>query len=146
MKKIFALLALSLATVSAKAALFINNNASYDVVIVLWAHDSNHPAPCSYYCQRFNVPSGTSMAFNNVTSGGLLWGQPWNIPATLVTGGSGFDAADIVPSTSLLPYNTIGNPGSCAATTSYSAAASGYSINASWLPLGGNNVMLDITN
>lgn len=145
MKKMFAFLLLTVATLNARAALFINNNASYDVFVVLWAHDATLPGPCSYYAQRINVQSGTSIAFNNVNSAGLSWGIPWQIPATLTTVGSGFDAIELVPTIEALSYGSIGGPGSCATSTTYSAAGGGYSINAAWNVFG-SNVIVDINN
>jgi hypothetical protein len=145
MKKLLTLLLLSVATVSAHAAFFVTNNASYDVVLVLWAHDATNPAPCSYYCQRFTVPSGGTASFNNANAPGLWWGQPWGIPAT-VNAAAIWDAVEVYPTVGALPYNTIGAPGSCASSTSYSSAVPGYSITATWIPVGGNNVVLDISN
>lgn len=144
MKKLFVFLLLAVAAVNARAAIFINNNTTYSVTLTLWAHDANNMGSCSYYCNRFFVAGGTATAYNNVTSPGLVWSQPWQIPATLVTAGSAWDAIDIVPSIEALSYATIGNPGTCASGTTYSASAAGYSINATWTYLGGGNVLVDI--
>lgn len=143
MKKLIASLLLAGAAFGAKAAIFINNNTSYTVYITFGAHDVNMPAPCSYLSWRLPVDGGSSVAFNNVTSAGLEWTIPWNIPATPVITGSAFDIINIVP-----VYNglsgSIGAPGGCATSTAYSASAGGYTINASWTAIGGGNVLVQI--
>lgn len=144
MKKLFVFLVLSVLAVNARAAIFINNTAPYDVMLTLWAHDGVITAPCSYYSLRFPVVSNGSAAFNNVNSAGLEWSQPWMIPATLVGPGT-FDAIDVVPMYSGVPYGTIGGPGSCAASTSFSGTGSSYTIHATWTDLGGGNILVQIS-
>lgn len=145
MKKIIVSALLLIGAINAKAALFITNTAPYDVMLTVWAHDVANPSPCSYYCHRFPIAAGGALAIANVNSPGMLWEQPWQIPATLITAGADWDAVDVVPMYSGVPYATIGNPGSCAASTSYSGSGGGYSINASWTAIGGGNVFLNIT-
>ncbi len=83
-------------------------------------------------------------AFNNVNSPGLEWSQPWMIPATLLSPGT-FDAIDIVPMYSGVPYGTIGGPGSCAASNTFSGTGSAYTIHATWTDLGGGNILVQIS-
>ncbi len=144
MKKLFASLMLAGAAFSAKAAIFINNNTSYTVYVTFWAHDAVLPAPCAYISNRMPIDGGTSAAFNNVTSPGLAWGIPWNLPSTPGLAGSGFDAIDLVPTVSGLYWATIGKPGGCATSTSYVTSGGGYSINATWTDIGGGNVLVQI--
>lgn len=146
MKKVLTVLLLSIATFSAKAALFINNNSLCPVVLVFYAHDINNAGSCSYYSTRLNVPAGTSVAYNNVTninSPGLGWYQPGVGSATLVTTGSGWDAV-LIYSTDPAGPQTIGNPGTCATGISYNASSAPCPFNASWLNFAGNT-FIDIT-
>ncbi len=91
MKKLIVFLVLAVAAVNARAAIFINNNTGYTITFTLWAHDVVNPAPCSYYCARFHVPGGSSIAYNNV--GSRLWAGsnpgkyrlPWWSPGPLST-------------------------------------------------------------
>lgn len=79
----------SLLAFSSRAALFITNNTSCDVYIVLQAHDQNH-GTCSLQSNRFIVPAGTSQAFNNVTSLNVTPG--WQSGPAVITN-SGWDSA-----------------------------------------------------
>lgn len=145
MKKLIVSALLLVGAANAKAALFITNTASYDVMLTVWAHDPVSPAPCSYYCHRFPITAGGALAIANVNSPGMVWEKPWQIPATLITAGAVWDAVEIVPMYSGIPIGYIGSPGSCAASTSYSGSGAGFTINATWTPLGTSNVFLDIT-
>ena len=145
MRKLTMMLLLSIATFSAKAALFINNSSSCPVTLVIYAHDANDLSPCAYYSTRIDVPAGSSLAYNNVTTlnAPVGWHQ-WGVGAiTTVLPSSGFDAVQIWSSDPTGPH-TIGNPGTCATGTTYNAATASCPFTASWTPLGGSNILLDI--
>jgi hypothetical protein len=148
MRKLTMMLLLCIAAFSAKAALFINNSSPCPVVLVFYAHDANNIGLCSYYSTRLEVPAGAALAYNNVTnlnSPGLGWYYMTGGTgaANLVAASSGFDAVQIW-STDPNGPQTIGNPGSCATSTFYNAAAASCPFTASWTPIGGGNVLLDI--
>lgn len=146
MKKILVLLLLAVATINANAALFINNNTTCDAVLVLRSHDVNNAGVCSYYSNRFTLAAGASVAYNNVTSVNYPAGPGWFLngvgAATMVAAGSGWDAVTVYYSSI---FFDIGASGTCAPSMSYSGSAAGCSFtNASWTPLGGGNVLLEL--
>ncbi len=146
MRKLTMMLLLSIATFSAKAALFINNSSSCMVVLVIYGHDANNLGPCAYYSTRLDVPAGSSFAYNNVTSlnaPGLGWNQ-WGVGAvTAVLPSSGFDAIQIWSTDPTGPH-TIGNPGTCATGTSVNATTASCPFTANWTQIGGGNTLLNI--
>ncbi|PSK94221.1 hypothetical protein [Taibaiella chishuiensis] len=150
MKSVLAFLVLAVATFSANAAIFINNNTTCEAVLVLKAHDINSPGICSYYSSRFPVAANTSMAFNNVTSlntpGGPGWFSYINGSASLVTTASAFDAVTIYYGDLFGAINfDIGSTGTCAPSTTFSGSYPGCSLtNASWTNLGGGNILLEL--
>lgn len=146
MRKLTMMLLLSIATFSAKAALFINNSSSCPVTLVIYGHDANNTSACAYYATRLTVPAGAALAYNNVTSLNapvLGWHQSGVGAVTAVLPSSGFDAVQIWSTDPTGPH-TIGNPGSCATGTNYNATAASCPFTASWTQLGGGNILLDI--
>lgn len=146
MRKLTMMLLLCIAAFSAKAALFINNSSPCPVVLVFYAHDANNTGLCSYYSTRLEVPAGAALAYNNITNLNapvLGWHQMGVGSVTAVLPSSGFDAVQIW-STDPNGPQTIGNPGSCATSTFYNAAAASCPFTANWTPIGGGNVLLDI--
>ncbi|PSK92663.1 hypothetical protein B0I18_103240 [Taibaiella chishuiensis] len=139
------MLLLGAATFSAKAALFVNSNAGCRVTLVFYAHDAANTTTCSYYSTRLEVYPGNSFAYNNVTnmnSPGLGWYR-WGFGAqTLVAANSGWDGVMIY--SDYAPTTTIGAPGSCGASTSFSSTGTPCDISATWTALGGGNVLLEI--
>ena len=149
MKSVLVFLLLAVATFSANAALFINNNTNCQAVLVLWAHDANIPSSCAYYSTRFTVPANTSMAFNNVTNVNYPGGPGWyqavggSGGATMIAAGSGWDAVTVYYGGGLT-FN-IGGAGTCTPVSSFSGSYPGCSFtNATWMPIGGGNVLLDL--
>lgn len=148
MRKLTMMLLLSIAALSAKAALFINNSSPCPVVLVFYAHDANNMGACSYYSTRLEVPAGTALAYNNITNLnfpalGWYYMVGGTGAATVVAPSSGWDAVQIW-STDPNGPQTIGNPGSCATSTVYSAPTASCPFTATWTPAGGNNILLDI--
>ncbi|PSK93247.1 hypothetical protein [Taibaiella chishuiensis] len=151
MKKLFAMLLLSGAAVSANAALFITNNTSCIIALEAYAHDANLPASCSYYTW-FKINPNTSDAYNNVNSlnGGTGWRYTSVGPsgyATMTTAGSGWDAATFHTSITGPTAPLVGNTGTCATGTYSSLNQPGTScptLQMTWMNLGGNNVLLTI--
>jgi hypothetical protein len=142
MKKLFTVLSLFVAGVSANAAVFINNNTGCDVSVQLAARDANLPSSCSYYAW-VEIAAGTARAYNNVTDL-----NPWTLNsigfpnyATMTTTGAMWDAAWIFDAPTF-----IGNPGTCASGTSisYTPPGSSCTYNATWTNLGGGNVLINI--
>ncbi len=152
MKKLFALLCLSGAAVSTHAALFVTNNTSCIISVQVYAHDANLPASCSYYTW-FKVNPASSDAYNNVTSlngSGAGWRLTSVGPSgytTMITAGSGWDAATFDVGTASSPSVIIGNPGTCGTGTYMAVSNPGGSCptqQLTWMNLGGNNVLLTI--
>lgn len=139
-------LLLAVATINARAALYISNNTQCDAVLILWAHDVNNPSSCSYYSTRFTVAAGASVAFNNVTNVNAPGGPGWYLPgvggsATMTATGSGWDGVKIY-------YQNfdfdIGTASACAASTSYGANVPSCSFSlATWTVLG-SNILLEL--
>lgn len=142
MKKLFAALALVASASTANAGLFITNNTGCDVGLQIAAHDVTLPGACSYYVW-VEIPSGTARAYNNVAELNNGWtlnqtGAP-NY-ANITTTGAGWDAAWIFSAP-----NFMGNPGSCAAGTAVSFTDPfGCTFNATWMNLGGDNILITI--
>ncbi|WP_118976598.1 hypothetical protein [Taibaiella koreensis] len=140
MKKLFIALALLLSAAGAKAALFITNNTSCIMVVIINAHDANHGI-CGLASGRLQLAPGSSAAFNNVAT--LNTTAPgWQNSQTATTAGGttvwGWDAA-IVTNGGIM-WAQIGNTGSCSPTASVITpnACNGNSVTAAWSVLGGN--------
>lgn len=132
-----------IAAFKGNAALFITNNTGCDVTLILYGHDVNNPGPCACYTTRLPVAGGTSFAYNNVTSANTLgWYQfgPSGGAVTMVNISSGWDGVGVLFGGFMA---NIGNPGSCASTTSYTATSGGCTITATWTVVG-SNVFVDI--
>ncbi len=144
MKKILMFAVLLLATLSARAALFINNNTTCDRSLYIYASDANLPGPCSYYIW-VKVPATSSLAYNNtgvLNAPGYVWRDATIGPSgyiTMQTNGT-WDAASIAPYPATAE---VGRAGSCVpGTVASSTAGCPYTIT--WTSLGGNNVLVDI--
>ncbi|WP_118953228.1 hypothetical protein [Taibaiella helva] len=146
MRKLFIALLLSLSAVGAKAALFITNNTSCIMVVVIRAHDLNHGI-CGLESGRLQVDPGTSAAFNNVAT--INTTNPfWINGQTATTSGGtavwGWDAATVVSLGGTM-WAEIGNPGSCFPTASVTTpnACGTNSVTADWTVMG-SNTFIDI--
>lgn len=144
MKKIMMVALVLVATLSAHAALFINNNTACDRSLYIYASDANLPGPCSYYIW-LKVPAGTSQAYNNtgaLNAPGYVWRDASVGPAGYITmqANGSWDAA------SLTPYPAtpeVGRAGSCAPGNMVTVTA-GCPYILTWTSLGGGNVLVDI--
>lgn len=147
MRKILLFVLLALTTVSSRAALYINNNTTSQIVLRLHAHDVNNPASCAYYSTRLNIDANYAGAYNNVTNLNAPGGPGWYLPssgAIMVTTGSGWDAATVWWGT-LGQIGIIG-PGSCATSgNTVTATIGSTTITVTWTPLPGGNVLIDIS-
>lgn len=125
----------SLLAFSSRAALFITNNTGCDVYIVLQAHDQNH-GTCILQSNRFIVPAGTSMAFNNVTS--LNTSPGWQNGLAVITN-SGWDSALFGSASSM-----TGNLGpNCGGSTSFSFTnvCGAATVPVDWTVVGSNTLI-----
>jgi hypothetical protein len=145
MKTLLIALLLSLSAVSAKAGLFISNNTSCTMVVVIYAHDLNHGI-CGLASGRLQLDPFTSAAFNNVATLNTTAPGWQNGQTATTTGGTtvwGWDAAGVYSTLAMLAQ--VGNPGSCYPTASVVApnACVGGSVQTDWYVVG-NNTFLDI--
>ncbi|WP_162903379.1 hypothetical protein [Taibaiella koreensis] len=140
MKTLLIALLLSLSAIGAKAALFITNNTSCIMIVMIYAHDQNH-GTCGLESGRLQINPGGSAAFNNVAT--INTTNPfWQNGQTATTAGGttvwGWDAAIVNNGGPM--WAQIGNPGSCFPTASVATlnACGTNTVTADWMVMGGN--------
>ena len=147
MKKLLAVLLLSLSAAGAKAALFITNNTACKMIVIIYAHDLNH-GTCGLESGRLVLDPGASAAFNNVAT--INTTAPfWNFGQTATTAGGtavwGWDAAVVTNGSGAPMWAQIGNPTSCFPTASVVSpgACNGSNVQSDWSVVG-SNTFIDI--
>lgn len=140
MKKLWSVCLLFIVASTAHAGMFINNTTDYDMSLQLSAHDGTLTASCSYFAW-VEIAQHSARAYNNTADLNPHWttnaiGLPVYAP---ISNQGKWDAAAIDG-----VIQVIGNPGSCAAGTSYTFAAMGTHFKATWTNLGGGNILIEI--
>ena len=146
MKKLLFVILMVLNAASTKAAIFFNNLTGCDMWVSLEAHDANGTGLCSYFSGRFLVPAGsTSISFANVTNlnttpGWVKYSNPL-VPATMISMGSGWDAATVDWDGTV---QKVGNVLGCATTTTQGYSTSCGTATLTWTVFGPGNIMVKL--
>lgn len=139
--------ALAVASITANAGLFVNNNLNCDISLDVYASEPGSGASCTHLVW-FKLAANTSVAYNNTNAPQLVL-NVWRDAALGPLVPLPISANGIWDAASLVQYPggpEVGRSGACAPGTFSSGYWTGtcptYTLN--WTSLGGNNVLIDI--
>lgn len=140
MKKVLALGLLCMAAVSSKAALFITNNTLCPINMSIRGHDINNATQCGLQSWEVTAASGSSLAYNNVTSLNVTPGWQGGIIA-VTTGGTaawGWDNVKFYAASGGVFGGALGSGCGPVYSIIFPSACGGSTVTATWTTIGGN--------